>query len=66
MATAESWEAKSRWFFDVNRDQFMVTAAIQEKVDHIRSKGRGLAGFICESIVSCGGQIELPENYLEL
>jgi transglutaminase-like putative cysteine protease len=35
MATAESWEAKSRWFFDVNRDQFKVTAAIQEKVDQI-------------------------------
>jgi len=35
MATAESWEAKSRWFFDVNRDQFKVTAAIQEKVEEI-------------------------------
>jgi hypothetical protein len=35
MATAESWEAKSRWFFDVNRDQFEVTPAIQEKVDEI-------------------------------
>ena len=35
MATAQSWEAKSRWFFDVNRDQFQVTPAIQEKVDEI-------------------------------
>jgi hypothetical protein len=35
MATAASWEAKSRWFFDVNRDQFQVTPAIQEKVDEI-------------------------------
>ncbi len=35
MATAESWEAKSRWFFDVNRDQFEVTPVIQEKVDEI-------------------------------
>jgi len=35
MATAQSWEAKSRWFFDVNRDQFNVTPAIQEKVDEI-------------------------------
>ena len=26
MATAASWEAKSRWFFDVNRDQFEVDA----------------------------------------
>ncbi len=35
MATAESWEAKSRWFFDVNRDQFEVSPEIQEKVDEI-------------------------------
>jgi len=35
MATAESWEAKSRWFFDVNQNQFDVTPAIQEKVDQI-------------------------------
>ena len=35
MATVESWQAKSRWFFDVNRDQFTVTPAIQAKVDEI-------------------------------
>jgi hypothetical protein len=35
MATARSWEAKSRWFFDVNSNQFEVTPAIQEKVDEI-------------------------------
>ena len=35
MATAESWEAKSRWFFDVNRDQFDVTDGIKAKVDEI-------------------------------
>lgn len=35
MATVESWPAKSRWFFDVNRDQFTVTPAIQAKVDEI-------------------------------
>ena len=39
MATAESWEAKSRWFFDVNRDQFQVTPAIQAKVDEILDAG---------------------------
>jgi len=43
MATAQSWEAKSRWFFDVNRDQFEVTPAIQEKVDEIL-KDSGLSG----------------------
>ncbi|HER43708.1 MAG TPA: DUF3857 domain-containing protein, partial [Candidatus Eisenbacteria bacterium] len=35
MATAESWEAKSRWFFDVNRHQFEVTDEIREKVEEI-------------------------------
>lgn len=35
MATVESWEAKSRWFFDVNRNQFDVTADIKGKVDEI-------------------------------
>jgi 4-aminobutyrate aminotransferase-like enzyme len=25
---------------------------------------RGVAGFICESVLSCGGQIVLPPNYL--
>ena len=35
MATAESREAKSRWFFDVNRDQIEVSPDIQEKVDEV-------------------------------
>lgn len=35
LATAESWEAKSRWFLDVNRGQFEVTDAIREKVREI-------------------------------
>ncbi|MGB0523619.1 MAG: aminotransferase class III-fold pyridoxal phosphate-dependent enzyme [Flammeovirgaceae bacterium] len=37
---------------------------VQEHIDTIRAKGSGLAGFICESIISCGGQIELPEGFL--
>jgi hypothetical protein len=41
MATVESWEAKSRWFFDVNRNQFQVTPEIQAKVDEIL-RDRGL------------------------
>jgi transglutaminase-like putative cysteine protease len=35
LATAESWEAKSRWFFDVNRDQFESTPEIDAKVQEI-------------------------------
>ena len=35
VATVESWEAKSRWFFDVNEGQFAVTPEVQAKVDEI-------------------------------
>ena len=39
---------------------------IKEHIKQIKSKNRNLAGFICESIISCGGQIELPDGYLKL
>ena len=39
---------------------------IKEHIKQIKSKNRSLAGFICESIISCGGQIELPDGYLKL
>jgi len=35
MATVDSWEAKSRWFFDVNEKQFEFTDAISDKVNEI-------------------------------
>ncbi len=35
MTTAESWEQKSQWFFDVNKNQFEVTDDIQAQVDQI-------------------------------
>lgn len=34
-------------------------------IERIQSAGRNVAGFICESILSCGGQIELPASYLK-
>ncbi len=37
---------------------------IKNAIDRLETKGRGVAGFICESIMSCGGQIVLPEEYL--
>jgi len=43
LATVESWEAKSRWFFDVNRNQFEVTPEIRAKVDEILEEA-GVAG----------------------
>lgn len=41
-------------------------AHVNEQIKRIHEKGRGLAGFIAEPIISCGGQIELPENYLKI
>lgn len=35
LTTAPSWEAKSQWFFDVNRNQFEVTDAIRAHVDQV-------------------------------
>jgi 4-aminobutyrate aminotransferase-like enzyme/Ser/Thr protein kinase RdoA (MazF antagonist) len=37
---------------------------IQEAIHQVQSKGRNIAGFIAESILSCGGQIVLPQGYL--
>jgi len=34
-------------------------------IERLKSKGRNVAGFIAESIMSCGGQIVLPENFLK-
>lgn len=39
---------------------------IEDKIHSIQADGRKVAGLICESIISCGGQIELPEDYLKL
>ena len=37
-------------------------AHVQEKIDSIKNIGSGLCAFIAESIISCGGQIVLPDN----
>ncbi|RTE55421.1 aminotransferase class III-fold pyridoxal phosphate-dependent enzyme [Arenibacter aquaticus] len=37
---------------------------VKKQIDNIHAKGRGLGGFIIEPIISCGGQIELPEGFL--
>ena len=41
-------------------------AHVDEAIEYIQSKGRNVAAFLAESIVSCGGQIDLPDNYLQL
>ncbi len=40
------------------------TQYIRETIGELKSKGRNVAGFIVESILSCGGQIVLPDHYL--
>lgn len=39
---------------------------IKKAIEKIQDKHRNPAAFICESIISCGGQIELPKDYLKL
>lgn len=38
---------------------------IQNTIQDIQNEDKNIAGFICESILSCGGQIVLPPNYLK-
>jgi 4-aminobutyrate aminotransferase-like enzyme/Ser/Thr protein kinase RdoA (MazF antagonist) len=44
----------------------LYAAHIEEAIKDIQAKGRNVAAFLAESIVSCGGQIDLPDNYLKL
>ena len=37
---------------------------VKESISKLKKLGKGPASFICESIISCGGQIELPDNFL--
>lgn len=39
-------------------------AHIGTAVEKIKTEGRGPAAFICESVISCGGQVTLPPGYL--
>ena len=36
---------------------------VGEVIETMRQEGRGLAAFIAESLLGCGGQIECPEGY---
>jgi 4-aminobutyrate aminotransferase-like enzyme/Ser/Thr protein kinase RdoA (MazF antagonist) len=38
---------------------------ILQAITNIHNQGKGLAAFFCESLMGCGGQIVLPENYLK-
>jgi 4-aminobutyrate aminotransferase-like enzyme/Ser/Thr protein kinase RdoA (MazF antagonist) len=38
---------------------------VKLKIDNVQKMGRDIAAFIIEPIISCGGQIELPNNFLK-
>ena len=38
---------------------------IEALIGSVQQQGKGIAGFICESILSCGGQIVLPNGFLK-
>ncbi len=38
---------------------------VQKAIDEVHRQGRDIAGFIGESILSCGGQVVLPQGYLK-
>ncbi len=40
-------------------------AHIATAIADIGAEGRGPAAFICESVISCGGQVTLPPGYLK-
>ncbi len=37
---------------------------VQSAVAAIQGQGRGVAGFICESLMGCGGQIVFPDGFM--
>ena len=39
---------------------------VKEIIANLQKQGKGVAGFIAESLQSCGGQIIYPKNYLKL
>ncbi len=39
---------------------------VADAVKHVQAEGRGVGVFICESLLGCGGQIVLPDGYLQV
>lgn len=37
---------------------------VELQIEKVHNKGRGVAAFIIEPIISCGGQVELPNGFL--
>ncbi|MFK7772653.1 MAG: aminotransferase class III-fold pyridoxal phosphate-dependent enzyme [Saprospiraceae bacterium] len=41
------------------------TKYVEIAIEKIKKEGRNIGGFIAESILSCGGQVMLPDGYLK-
>ncbi len=44
---------------------YRYAAYLNEKIAFLREQDKSPAAFLCESVISCGGQIPLPPGYLE-
>ncbi|HHO55815.1 MAG TPA: aminotransferase class III-fold pyridoxal phosphate-dependent enzyme [Trueperaceae bacterium] len=44
-------------------DEYMVE--LEDIIASLQKEGRGIAAFIAEALLGCGGQVELPPNYLK-
>jgi 4-aminobutyrate aminotransferase-like enzyme/Ser/Thr protein kinase RdoA (MazF antagonist) len=49
----------------INETAVAYAAYVKEAVDQMAAEGRGVSAFICESILGCGGQVVLPDNYMQ-
>lgn len=44
-------------------DEYMLE--LTEILDNLKKNDKGIAAFIAEALLGCGGQVELPPNYLK-
>lgn len=74
LSTAESWEAKSRWFFEINENQFNFTPAISAKVEEIfkqaeisgageDEKAKALVHWVAQNIRYSGQTMGIGEGF---
>ncbi|NND31729.1 MAG: aminotransferase class III-fold pyridoxal phosphate-dependent enzyme, partial [Saprospiraceae bacterium] len=50
---------------DTGKGGILFAKHVGKAVENIEKQGHRVGGFICESILSCGGQIVLPDGYLK-
>lgn len=50
----------------LHTDPSQVSRVVERFIGALQYQDKGLAGFIAESILSCGGQVPLPPGYLKV